>query len=537
MMGYQAIPALINRAGLPVVYTMIAGTNAPWLGEGVRTGAFRLVRTRHEETAVAAATAHTRVTGTLGVCTVQRGPGFANSINALLAATHCHSPMLMIVAESPATKELSAKNIDQRRFSELIGAGFHHVATAAELEDGFQRAVAAAYRAGVPQVLSIGDGVLEGRLELTGDPTPAEVETPEAPEPESISACIDVLVSARRPLIIAGQGAVLSGCRGDLERLAELTGAPLATTLYATHLFAGHANNIGLCGTWAPNVALEYLTQADVVAAFGASLNGYTTASGAVLAGAKVIHCEVDVERPCLASAPELALLCDAGVAARALVRECERWGMRGRPTPPDAPTLADIRAGLLRVDLGNDPARGIDVRHAYAVLDERLPAGRIVVTDSGRHLAPIPTLISVDDARSWVMSRGYGSVGLGIGAAIGAASATNRPVVLLCGDGGLMMAAQDLDAVRINGLDLTVVVLNDEMYGSEIKHLVKYGLDVGIAAQPLPDIPTLAAAFGGRGVVVRTLSELEHLEVRHGGLTIIDVRIDPFLLGAYAVN
>jgi thiamine pyrophosphate-dependent acetolactate synthase large subunit-like protein len=86
----------------------------------------------------------------------------------------------------------------------------------------------------------------------------------------------------------------------------------------------------------------------------------------------------------------------------------------------------------------------------------------------------------------------------------------------------------QDLDAVRLSGLNLTIVIMNDEQYGSEVKYLVKYGLPMDVIAQPLPDIPLLAKAFGGEGHVITAVDQLDALGLPRPGLVILDVRIDP---------
>jgi acetolactate synthase-1/2/3 large subunit len=112
---------------------------------------------------------------------------------------------------------------------------------------------------------------------------------------------------------------------------------------------------------------------------------------------------------------------------------------------------------------------------------------------------------------------------------ALGVAAAhPDRRVVLFCGDAGFMMAAQNLDAASINGLSLTVVVMNDAQYGSEIKPLRQLGLPLDVIKQPMPDVRRLADAFGGRGYVFKIQSELEAFELPSTGLTLIEARVDP---------
>ena len=531
MRGFEAIPELVQRAKVPVVFSMLGSTNVPWIGQGVESGAFRLVKTRHEETAVAAATGFSRATGLTGVCGVTRGPGFANSINPLIAATRSHVPLVLLVGESSSTR--LTQNIDQRGMTEVIGAGFRHIERGDALEGAFWEALHDAHYNGCPQVLSIADTLLETRVELSDHAPTMPLGPHEPPNAESIAAAVDALAEAERPLILAGQGAVLADCREEIEELAHLTGARLATSLNANRFFSGHPRDLGLCGSWSPPLAREHIAESDVVFALGASLNRHTMAEGHAFGGAKVIHCEIDTGQPCLASSPELALLGDARSAVSSVLREWRRRGLGHRSAQGPMPTAEEIRASVRHSDLGHDPDRGLDLRQVYTTLNQKLPEDRIVVSDAGRHLGVLPSLVDARDARSWVVSRGYGSVGLGLGAAIGAAAAhPDRPVVLFCGDGGFMMAAQELDTVRVNELSLTVVIMNDEQYGAEVRYLSQYGLPGDVVKQPLPDIPALAEVFGGSGVVIRTDEELRQLRIPEDGLFLVDARIDPAVDG-----
>lgn len=169
-----------------------------------------------------------------------------------------------------------------------------------------------------------------------------------------------------------------------------------------------------------------------------------------------------------------------------------------------------------------------MDPRAVMRWVDETLPADRVVVTDSGRTLPLMPSLIDARDARSFLVGPGFGSIGLGLGTAIGAAVAeAGRPVVLLIGDGAFMMTVEDLDAVRDSNLDLTIIVLNDRQYGSEIRHLEHFGLPHDIARMPPPDIATLAKAFGGQGVTAITQGDLARISTARKGLWVIDAWID----------
>src|SRR5690606_5967429 len=120
--------------------------------------------------------------------------------------------------------------------------------------------------------------------------------------------------------------------------------------------------------------------------------------------------------QPFRASRPELGLLGDARETTRALIAEWRRRGLPRRPVQGTTPSPEEIAASVLKVDLGHDPARGLDLRQVFTVFDAKLPRDRVVISDSGRWSATLPTLVDARDGRSWVSSRGYGSIGLGLG-------------------------------------------------------------------------------------------------------------------------
>ena len=528
MKGFEAIPELLRRGSATTVFAVLGNSNVQWIGAGVESGALRLIKTWHEDTAVSAAAAFSRVTGALGVCGASRGPGFANSINPLISAVHYHLPLLLIVGESPSTTDNTWQNVDQRALTQTIGAGYHHAATGDELEARFWAAIAAVQWTGSPQVLSIGDAVPMSDVVLTGR---SAVRTADGtPDPDRVRAAVDALASAQRPLILAGQGALLDDCRPDLERLAELSGARLGTTINVNRFFSGHPYDVGLVGQSAPAITKALVRDTDVLLGVGASLNPRTLDGGNLFRSATIIQCEVDALRERRASSASLHLIGRARDSVRALIAEWEARGLRGRPMQGAAPpTFDQLSEAIAGADTGHDPARGLDLRQLYRDISERLPADRIVVTDAGRSRATMAAMVDARDARSWIDSQGWGSVGLGLGFAIGAAAAApGRRVVLFSGDVGFMMSSHDLDAMRLNGLDLTIIVRNDQQYGAELKYLAAAGLPPDIARQTLPDVPALARALGGDGVVIRDLSELRDEHLDRPGLFLIDARIDP---------
>jgi acetolactate synthase-1/2/3 large subunit len=528
MKGYAAVAELVRRGGFPTVFSMLGGTNVPWIAAGVGAGSLRLVKTRHEDAAIGAAVGYARSTGRPGLCSVTRGPGFTNAITSLVAAVKSHVPILLIVGESP-TIELPSQNVDQKGIARAIGAGFRHVEAAEQLEHAFYSSLLRVHWDNLPQILSVNSSVFGAEVELRDEQLSPELTPHRPPDPAAVARVVSLLSSARRPLLLAGAAVIFADCRDDIVHLAELAGARLATTLRANNLFEGHPANLGFSGGWSPAPIRRELEKADLVLAFGASLNDHTTDHGAVFPHAQLIHCEIDDDHGYQAVQPDLILHSDVSSTVEALLAEWQRQALPEVAAEPVAVSHIDIREAITAVNLHHDSRRGLDPREVYARLDDLMPADRIVVTDSGRFLGTLPSLVKSKDATSWLVGNSYSCIGLGLGSAIGACAAhPDRPVVLFAGDGGFMMSSHDLDAVRLNGLNLTIVVVDDEQYGSDVKHLAKYGLSNAVITQSLPDVVALAQAFGGIGRVVRRLADLDGLDFNRPGLQIVDVRVDP---------
>lgn len=526
---YKAIPELLERAELEVVFGLYGSANVGWVGHGVTHGSLRWVGVRHESAAVTAAGAYARATGRIGVVSTTLGPGFANTVNSLAASLHDHSPMLFFVGQSPTGKGGGDyQRLNQRGLAEALGVGFHELADPSELSAVFWRARRATLFNGVPQIISIDEKFLQSETEVLDDPSDEPV-LPHEVDREVASAIAHMLADASRPLLIAGRGADLSGCRAEMIELAELSGALLGSTLAVHHFFRGHPQDVGVCGVSSSPATLEVIGDVDAVFAVGASFNWYTRAEDTLYVGARIAQCEISIDADVKASSPELALLGDGRAGVRAVIDAWKEAGLERTVEPVATPSWDDIRASMLRTDLGNDPARGLDLRGVYADLDELLPEDRIVITDGGRAMRPVPSLLGASGSRSWVPSRAYGSIGLSIPAAIG--TTVGNPdvrTVVVCGDAGFMMSAQELDTFRRMELDVTIVVMNDEQLASELKYLRRLGLDKEIVNQSMPDLVQFARTFGGDGVVVTDRAQLRDIDFTRPGVQVIDVRIDP---------
>ena len=438
MKTYEAVARSLVGGGTTTMFGLMGDANMQYIVDYMQNGG-QYVGAVHETGAVAMADGYGRVTGTVGVATVTHGPGLTNTLTALTEAVRNRSQLLMLTGETKAGFDLSPQVIDIAAVIAPTGAGYERVHRADTFAADFRRALRRVTIEGRPVVLNIPFDLLNadaGNPEIPG--VGSFVEAVPAVGHQSIDDALGVLVSAKRPVILAGRGAVRACAREDLIRLADLVGAPVATTLLGKDYFRGHPRNIGICGTVSSPIGAQVVAEADCVVAFGASLNKHT--AGPTLAGKRIVQCDVDPQRIGAFMNVDLAVLGDAKSVAAAMADSLV--DARFEVVAGDADLVARLEAAFPR-DQFEDHSDGttLDLRTAMVVLDEQLPVDRTVVTDAGRFLLGPWKYLHVNDSMRFVHTTNFASIGLGLGNAIGAAVAHPEELtVAVVGDGGFMM-------------------------------------------------------------------------------------------------
>jgi thiamine pyrophosphate-dependent acetolactate synthase large subunit-like protein len=199
----------------------------------------------------------------------------------------------------------------------------------------------------------------------------------------------------------------------------------------------------------------------------------------------------------------------------------------------------AEIAAGGPFEGLDDASSDGrIDTRVALIGLDEALPRDRLVFSDGGHYFGYPGMYLAVPEPDSFVLAANFGSIGLGLGTAIGGVLARpDRLGVLVVGDGGLLMSISELESAVRLGVRLVVVVVNDAAYGAEVHSLRAQGLAVDTAQFPETDFVTLAHGFGATAMTVCTPADVKAAgEIAHGidGPLVLDVKVDPDLVAPW---
>ncbi|HSK99431.1 MAG TPA: thiamine pyrophosphate-binding protein [Rubrobacteraceae bacterium] len=531
----EAVGETLAGLGVETIFGLVGSGNFTVVN-ALRAAGADFYSSRHECGAIMMADGYARASGKIGVCSVHQGPGFTNTLTGLTEAAKCRTPLLLLAADTPSATLWSNFKIDQAALATTAGAVSERVRSSKTAAGDAARALRRAKVERRPVVLNIPIDLVETTCpdDRLDPPEGPELEWPR-PSERSVAALADLLAAAERPVIVAGRGAALSaGSREALLALGERVGALLATSAMAHGLFAGHPYSVGIAGGFASPLAIELLGRADVVLAFGASLNHWTVRHGRLFRPeARVGQVDLDEEAIGALHRVDVGVVGDAAEAAEALLTELERRGVSKKGYRAEG-LEKEIPARRWRdepfADEGTEEF--VDPRTLSLALDDLLPQERTVATDSGHFLGYPSMYLSVPDERGFVFPNAFQSVGLGLASGIGAAVARpDRLAVAAVGDGGALMALGELETAARYRLPMVILVYNDAAYGAEVHHFGPMGHPVETTQFPDTDFAALARAAGAEGITVRKREDLAPLEAWLGqrdGPLVIDAKVNP---------
>ncbi|WP_019179401.1 thiamine pyrophosphate-binding protein [Microbacterium yannicii] len=495
------------------VFGVMGNGNAYFLDALERSTDVHFTAVRHEAGGVVAADAFHRASGRLAAATATYGAGFTNTITALAEAVQAHVPLVLVVGDEP-TSGPRPWDVDQIALASAVGARTYTVGradAAATTVIAIEHALT--YR--VPTVLAIPYDVASRDAGPVPDAPDPRLPEPLAPAGEFSRATVgeiaQALSGARRPFLLAGRGAWISGAGDALGALADATGALTASTALGRGVFPRAEFDLGVTGGFGAERAMELVRDADVAVVFGASLNQFTMRFGDLFApGTRVF--QIDIAPT--ATHPHVAgyVRGDARLVAEAIAHDVRAIAAG----PSDWRQSVDVPQAR-RQDTGGAlaPDGRLDPRSVAGRIGELLPEDRVVVSDGGHFIgwANMYWPVASPD-RMMMVGTAFQSIGLGWPSVPGAALARpSSTVVLTTGDGGGLMALADLEsAVRVAAGRGMAVVWNDAAYGAEVN---LYGLK-GLAQEPMlipeVDFAALGEGVGAEGVVVRSLADLDRL-------------------------
>lgn len=463
--GAQLIVRLLERQGVRTIAGIPGGAILPFYDALSASTQIRHVLARHEQGAGFMAQGMARVSGVPQVCIASSGPGATNLVTAIADACLDSIPMVIITGQVPQSMigTDAFQEVDIYGITVPITKHNFLVRSAQELLDVVPDAfrIAMSGRPG-PVLIDVPKDVQNQLIEVGELPPPAVPDMPPQLDMVAIDAAAQMINAAERPVLYLGGGVVHSGASALAVQLAEQGGLPTTMTLMALGAMPiDHPLSVGMLGMHGARYTNFVLEEADLLICVGARFDDRAIGRAAQFCpNAKIVHIDVDRSELHKIKNAHVAIHSDVTAALEALlprVKPALRTDWLAH--------VADLKQRFPMQFPGSDDPRshyGLIKAVADALDDEA-----VVATDVGQHQMWVAQAYPFRRPRQWLTSGGLGTMGFGLPTAIGAALAEReRTVVCFSGDGSFKMNIQELATLAEEGLNVKVVLMNNNALG-----------------------------------------------------------------------
>ena len=514
MTGSQAIIRSLEQLGVTDVFGLPGGAILPTYDPLLDTEKINHILVRHEQGAGHAAEGYALASGRVGVCIATSGPGATNLVTPLADANMDSIPMLAI------TGQVASSSIGSDAFQEADIVGMtmpvtKHSYLVTNAQD-IPRVLAEAYhlastgRPG-PVLVDVAKDAQQATMTFSWPPA---MELPgyrpvTRGHSKQIKEAARMIAAAERPVLYTGGGAMRADVADELKELAELTGAPVVTTLTARGIFPdSHPQNMGMPGMHGTVPAVFAMQQSDLLVTLGARFDDRVTGQLDTFApGAKVIHADIDpaeISKNRMADVPIVGdlrhVIPDLTQAVREVVEESGTSDLEAWWSALN--TLKDTYPlGYTSTDDGHGSPQHVIERISTLTGPEAVYAAGV-----GQHQMWSAQFVDYERPRQWLNSAGLGTMGFAVPAAMGAkVSQPDRVVWAIDGDGCFQMTNQELATCVINDIPIKVAVINNSSLGmvrqwQTLFYDGRYSnteLNTGHNSRRVPDFVKLAEAYG----------------------------------------
>ena len=543
MSGAQAFVEALKQQNVEVIFGIVGGAIIP-VHDVLRESGIRHILTRHEQCAAHAADGYARASGRPGICMATSGPGATNLVTGIANAYLDSSPVVAFTGQVNTFSVISSYMIGRDAFQEADIIGITtpitkyncQVKKASEIPKTVRLAfhIATTGRPG-PTLIDLPKNVQTevDEMEFSGNVEVRGYKPKTEPHPIQVKKAVKLLLEAKRPIVLAGGGVIISNASPELLELAELLMMPVATTFMGKGCFPENhplsLGDVGMHGTCAAN---KLILEADVLLAVGTRFSDRTTGTlDEFCPDAKIVHVDVDaaeigknveVDVPIVADAKETLRVIRQLLVHQLKKRENFPWFNRVKELKEQFQSETDLADCDLKPPLLLKELRKI------------LPANAILTTEVGQNQMWAALHFETYKPRTFISSGGLGTMGFGFPAALGAKVACpGCAVVDIAGDGSFRMTEQELACSVTEKIPVTVIVLNNSMLGM-VAQWQRLFYDRRYSAVELgssPDFVKLAEAYGAQGVRVGSLKEFSEAmkkALKSEVTTVIDAPISP---------
>ena len=491
----------------------VVGSGNFEITNALRTAGVPYTAARHEGGAATMADSYARMSGKVGVVSVHQGCGLTNAGTGISEAAKSRSPIIVLAAEAPAHLIHSNFSMDQRDYARSLLATPVRVNSAETALADTLRAYKTALRERRSVVLNLPTNVQA--QEAIGEIPQAKVgRKPDLiPATDEVAALAEAIKNSSRPVFVAGRGG--REARAEIMELAQHTGALVATSAVAKGLFNADPFNLGISGGFSSPTTAALIADADLIVSFGCALNMWTMRHGKLIdAGATVAQIDIDDNALGAHRPIDIGVLGSSAATATALLQALqEDGGTRYRTQDVQQQIATRARWDQTPTEDISITGTSIDPRELTKAVNAMLPEERVVAIDSGNFMGYPSQYLDVPDEFGFCFTQAFQAIGLGLYTAIGAAFAQpDRMPVLGTGDGGFLMAIQELETAVRQEIPLVVIVYNDAAYAAEVHHFGS-DKDHGAVTFPETDIAAIARGFGAAGITVRDIADIAPLQ------------------------
>jgi acetolactate synthase-1/2/3 large subunit len=536
--GAQILMTVLQEEGVDTIFGFPGGAVIDIYDELARTS-IRHILTRHEQAAVHAADGYARASGKVGVCLVTSGPGATNTVTGIASAYMDSIPLVVITGQVPTSL------IGNDAFQEVDIVGITRPCTKhnylVKRADDLSRVLREAFhiaRSGRPGpvLVDIPKDVAKGKAVYSRvDATQMKSYNPTYhPNMRQLEKVISLIQEAKRPMIFAGGGVILSKASAELTAFARKTQMPVTTSLMGMGAFPGTdplcLGMLGMHGTYRANMATS---ACDLLIGVGVRFDDRVTGkTDAFASQAKIVHIDIDptsIRKNVLVTLP---LVGDCKITLQELNRMIERIDF-GNIAEQRRDWLSQIAQWKETGALDYDQTTIIKPQYVVEMLYRLTQGKAIITTEVGQNQMWAAQYYHFDEPDHFITSGGLGVMGFGLPAAIGAQIAQPEHLVVdIAGDGSIQMNIQEMATIKQYGLPIKVVILNNRYLGmvrqwQELFYDKRYSCTEMDSA---PDFVKLAEAYGALGLKATTPEEVESV-LKKGleapGAAIMDFWVD----------
>ncbi len=521
--GAQSLVKSLELAGVDVMFGIPGGAILPAY-DPIFDSRIRHILVRHEQGAGHAATGYAQATGRVGVCIATSGPGATNLVTALADAQMDSVPIVAI------TGQVASASIGTDAFQEADIRGITMPVTKHNFlitdPSDIPRAIAEAFHiagTGRPGAVLV-DIAKDALTKMTDFEYPTTLNLPGYnpimdPSAESIHEAAALISQSKSPVLYVGGGAIKSNASAELIKLAELTGAPVVTTLMALGSFPdSHPQHLGMPGMHGTVAAVTALQKADLLITLGARFDDRVTGKLSSFApNAKVIHADIDPAEIGKNRIADVAIVGDLRATISALFIQLEKVFQSSKPDLTE--WWLQCNSWRTRYPLGFDEPTDGSVSPQYVISRIGAIAGpdAIFVAGVGQHQMWSSQFINYEKPRTWLNSGGLGTMGYAVPAAMGAkVGAPDTVVWAIDGDGCFQMTNQELVTCALNNIPIKVAIINNESLGmvrqwQTLFYNERYS-NTDLHSKRIPDFAKLAEAMGCVGLRCESKEDVDRV-------------------------